>query len=219
MRQIDRDARVAEAALCGVHREDFAALAKEFSEDPGSKDKGGLYENIRMGQMVKPFEVGALSVQPGEIVPNLVETDFGYHIIKLEAKNAAPAEPAKAAEPAAPGAPPAASGETYNARHILISTGVKDPENPMGREEPVKRFVTRKLEEERQKKLIEEIVAANHVTVPEDFDVPEVSDEQIQESMKQRQQQMQMPEPEGPEEEEAPAKADPKKPATAPKKK
>jgi len=196
--------------------EDFAALAKEFSEDPGSKDKGGLYENIRMGQMVKPFEEGALSVQPGEIVPNLVETDFGFHIIKLEAKNAAPAEPAKAAEPAAPGAPPAASGETYNARHILISTGVKDPENPMGREEPVKRFVTRKLEEERQKKLIEEIVAANHVTVPEDFDVPEVSDEQIQESMKQRQQQMQMPE--GMEEDEAPAKADPKKPAAAPKK-
>ena len=89
----------------------------------------------------------------------------------------------------------------------------------MGREEPVKRFVTRKLEEEKQKKLIEEIVAANHVTVPDDFDVPEVSDEQIQESMKQRQQQMQMPE--GMEEEEAPAAANsaPKKPAPAPKKK
>lgn len=199
--------------------EDFAALAKEFSEDPGSKDKGGLYEDIRLGQMVKPFEEGALSVQPGEIVPNLVETDFGYHIIKLEAKNAAKPDGEKDAQPAAPGAPPAANGETYNARHILISTGVKDPENPMGREEPVKRFVTRKLEEEKQKKLIEEIVAANHVTVPDDFDVPEVSDEQIQESMKQRQQQMQMPE--GMEEEEAPAAANsaPKKPAPAPKKK
>ena len=199
--------------------EDFAAVAKETSEDPGSKDKGGLYEDVRMGQMVKPFEDAAMSVQPGEIVPNLVETDFGYHIIKLEAKNAATAEPAKDAAPPAPGAPPADGGATYNARHILISTGVKDPENPMGREEPVKRFVTRKLEEERQKKLIEEIVAANHVTVPEDFDVPEVSDEQIQESMKQRQQQMQMPE--GMEEEEAPAEANtaPKKPAAAPKKK
>lgn len=175
--------------------EDFAALAKEFSEDPGSKEKGGLYEDIRMGQMVKPFEDGALSVQPGELVPTLVETDFGYHIIKLEGKKAAPAEGAKEEEPAVPGMPPApASGETYTARHILISTGVKDPENPMGREEPVKRFVTRKLEEERQKKLIEEIVASNHVTVPEDFDVPEVSEEQIQESMRQRQEQMQMPE-------------------------
>lgn len=199
--------------------EDFAALAKEFSEDPGSKDKGGLYENVRMGQMVKPFEDGAMSVQPGEIVPTLVETDFGFHIIKLEAKNAASAEPAKEPEPTVPGMPPADGGATYNARHILISTGVKDPENPMGREEPVKRFVTRKLEEERQKKLIEEIVAANHVTVPEDFDVPEVSDEQIQESMRQRQQQMQMPE--GMEEEEAPAasKSAPKKPAAPPKKK
>lgn len=197
--------------------EDFAAVAKETSEDPGSKDKGGLYEDIRMGQMVKPFEDAALSVQPGEIVPTLVETDFGYHIIKLEAKNAAK-EPAKDAAPAAPGAPPADGGPTYNARHILISTGVKDPENPMGREEPVKRFVTRKLEEERQKKLIEDIVAANHVTVPDDFDVPEVTDEQIQESMKQRQQQMQMEE--GDEHgEEAPAKAEPKKPAAAPKKK
>ncbi|MDI1243522.1 MAG: peptidylprolyl isomerase [bacterium] len=198
--------------------EDFAAVAKETSEDPGSKDKGGLYEDVRMGQMVKPFEDAAMSVQPGEIVPTLVETDFGYHIIKLESKNAAPAEPAKDAAPTAPGAPPAEGGATYNARHILISTGVKDPENPMGREEPVKRFVTRKLEEERQKKLIEDIVAANNVTVPDDFDVPEVSDAQIEESMKQRQQQMQMPE--GMEEEEGPAAANtaPKKPAAAPKK-
>ncbi len=205
--------------------EDFSALAKEFSEDPGSKDKGGLYENIRMGQMVKPFEDGAMSVQAGEVVPSLVETDFGFHVIKLESKNAATAEPAKDAEPATPGAPPVDGGATYNARHILISTGVKDPENPMGREEPVKKFVTRKLEEEKQKKLIEEIVASNQVTVPDDFDVPEVSDEQIEESMKQRQQQMQMPE--GMEDEEGPAAPNtaksasnsaPKKPAPAPKK-
>ncbi len=193
--------------------EDFAAVAKETSEDPGSKDKGGLYEDVRMGQMVKPFEDAAMSVQPGEIVPTLVETDFGYHIIKLEAKNAA-TEPAKDPEPAVPGMPPADGGATYDARHILISTGVKDPENPMGREEPVKRFVTRKLEEERQKKLIEDIVAANNVTVPDDFDVPEVSDEQIEESMKQRQQQMQMPtEDDGHGHDEAPPASD--RPANA----
>lgn len=187
----------AEEVLARVKNgEDFAALAKEFSEDPGSKDKGGLYENVRMGQMVKPFEDGAMSVQPGEVVPTLVETDFGFHIIKLESKNAAPPEGAKKEEePAVPGMPPATgSGETYNARHILISTGVKDPENQMGRDEPVKRYAQRKVEEEKQKKLIEEIVAANHVTVPDDFDVPEVTDAQIEESMKQRQQQMQMPE-------------------------
>jgi parvulin-like peptidyl-prolyl isomerase len=171
--------------------EDFAALAKEFSDDPGSKESGGQYENVRLGQMVKPFEDAAMSVQPGEVVPTLVETDFGYHIIKLESKKAAPAQPE--GETAEPGAAP--SGDTYTVRHILISTGVKDAENPnpMAREEPVKKYVERKLQEEKQKKLIEEIVAKNHVTVPDDFDVPEVSEEQINEMMKQRQQQMQLP--------------------------
>lgn len=191
--------------------EDFAALAKEFSEDPGSKDKGGLYENVRLGQMVKPFEEAAMSVQPGEIVPNPVETDFGFHIIKLEAKNAAPAD--------GNGAGTAGGGETYNARHILISTGVKDPENPMGRDVPVKQYARAKLEEEKQKKLIEEIIAKNRVEVPEDFDVPEVSEAQIEEMRQRQQQQMQqlqMPEA-GEEEDEAPA-ANAKKPA-APKKK
>ena len=182
--------------------EDFAALAKEFSTDPGSKDKGGLYENIRQGQMVKPFEDAALSVQPGEVVPNLVETDFGFHIIKLEGKNEV-----KEGENA---------GTTYNARHILISTGFKDPENPMGREVPVKQYARAKLEEEKQKKLIEEIVASNHVEVPADFDVPEVSEEQIQEMMdrqQQQMQQMQMPDDEGPDPAAAndAKKAEPKK--------
>jgi parvulin-like peptidyl-prolyl isomerase len=184
--------------------EDFAALAKEFSSDPGSKDKGGLYENVRTGQMVKPFEEGALSVEPGQIVPNLVETDFGYHIIKLEGKNQV-----KEGEETA---------TTYNVRHILISTGVKDPENPMGREVPVKQYARAKLEEEKQKKLMEEIVASNHVEVPEDFDVPEVSEAQMEEMMKKQQEQMQQLQmPEGAEDEEAPA-ANTKKPA-APKKK
>lgn len=170
--------------------EDFAALAKEFSDDPGSKENGGKYENVRLGQMVKPFEDAAMSVQPGEVVQNLVETDFGYHIIKLEEKKAAPADDED--KDAGPGAP---SGETYTVRHILVSTGVKDPENPnpLAREEPVRKYVERKLQEEKQKKLIEDIVAANHVTVPEDFDVPEVSEEQINEMMNQRQQQMQLP--------------------------
>ena len=172
--------------------EDFAALAKEFSQDPGSKDKGGLYENVRTGQMVKPFEDAAMSVEPGQVVPNLVETDFGYHIIKLESKNEV-----KEGENA---------GTTYNVRHILISTGVKDPENPMGREVPVKQYARAKLEEEKQKKLMEEIVAANHVEVPADFDVPEVSEAQIEEMMKKQQEQMQQLQmPEGAEEEEAPA--------------
>ena len=62
--------------------EDFAALAKQFSEDPGSKDNGGLYENFGRGQMVKPFEDAAFSVPVGQI-SGVVETSYGYHIIQV----------------------------------------------------------------------------------------------------------------------------------------
>lgn len=62
--------------------EDFAALAKEYSEDPGSKDNGGLYENFGRGQMVKPFEDAAFSVPVGQI-SGVVETTYGYHIIQV----------------------------------------------------------------------------------------------------------------------------------------
>jgi parvulin-like peptidyl-prolyl isomerase len=62
--------------------EDFAELAKTYSEDPGSKDNGGLYENFGRGQMVPPFEEAAFSLPVGEI-SDIVETTFGYHIIKV----------------------------------------------------------------------------------------------------------------------------------------
>lgn len=60
--------------------EDFAALAKEFSEDPGSKDNGGEYTFPR-GQMVPEFEKTAFEQAPGKI-SDLVTTGFGFHIIK-----------------------------------------------------------------------------------------------------------------------------------------
>ena len=62
--------------------EDFASLAKEYTEDSGSKESGGLYENFGRGFMVQPFEEAAFSIPVGEI-SDVVETEYGYHIIKV----------------------------------------------------------------------------------------------------------------------------------------
>lgn len=71
--------------------EDFAALAKELSEDPGSKDNGGLYEGVEPGQFVPEFDQAMFTdLQPGETTKEPVKTQFGYHIIKLEKREKGP---------------------------------------------------------------------------------------------------------------------------------
>ena len=71
---------------------DFTKLCAANSDDPGSKDNGGLYEDFPRGQMVPPFDKAAFSQKAGEIGP-IVETSFGYHIIKVEKHNEAGAVP------------------------------------------------------------------------------------------------------------------------------
>ncbi len=72
--------------------EDFAKLAAELSDDPGSKVNGGELGFFPRGRMVKPFEDAAFAMKPGE-VSGLVETQFGFHIIKVEEKKPAGIEP------------------------------------------------------------------------------------------------------------------------------
>lgn len=64
--------------------EDFGNLAKEFSQDPGSKDQGGDLSFVKKGAFVPEFDkiLFEESLKDGEIVPSLVETQFGWHIIK-----------------------------------------------------------------------------------------------------------------------------------------
>ena len=68
-------------ALAG---EDFAQLAKDNSEDPGSKDNGGDLDFAKQGMFVPEFDKVLFggNLQDGEIYPQLVETQFGWHIIK-----------------------------------------------------------------------------------------------------------------------------------------
>ena len=67
---------------------DFAALAKENSEDPGSAIQGGDLGYFQPGQMVGPFNDVAFKLAPGA-VSDLVETQFGLHIIKVAEKQTA----------------------------------------------------------------------------------------------------------------------------------
>jgi hypothetical protein len=60
----------------------FAALAKQFSTDPGSKDQGGVYANTRRGQFVPPFDKAVWSGKVGA-VQGPVQTEFGFHVIKV----------------------------------------------------------------------------------------------------------------------------------------
>jgi parvulin-like peptidyl-prolyl isomerase len=178
----DKKAKAQEILQRARSGEDFAKLANEFSDDPGNKNpkgelQGGFYGNNPKGRMVPQFEQAALALEPGQITQELVETDYGFHIIKLERKGMGKDDAGKEAE-------------TYDVRHILISSGIKDPNNPTAREMPPKMFVRQKLEEEKQKKLIDELIAKNGVSVPDDFTVPTVTDEQIEEAMQKQRKQM-----------------------------
>ncbi|MFN0141571.1 MAG: peptidylprolyl isomerase [Pyrinomonadaceae bacterium] len=150
--------------------ENFAALANEFSDDPGNRSskgrlRGGIYFNVPKGRMVSKFESAALALKPGQVASELVETDFGYHIIKLERKRITK------------------SKLTYDVRHILISTGYKDPSDANARELPLEDYVQNKLEEEKQKLLVQRLVVENNITVAEDFSIPEITEKQINDFM------------------------------------
>ena len=145
--------------------EDFAKLAEEYSEDPGSKSKGGLYENIAEGSFVPEFEKATFALEPGQITPELVKSDFGYHIIKLIKKGEKEQ-------------PDGSTKKTFDARQILISTMKHDEES--GRDVPLKDFVKAILVKEKQEQIKQEMQGASQVQVAADFELPQLTPEQLQ---------------------------------------
>ena len=64
---------------------DFSELARKYSEDPGTRDKGGDLGFFSRGQMVSEFEEAVFKLKVGEISPP-IKTRFGYHLVQVEAK-------------------------------------------------------------------------------------------------------------------------------------
>lgn len=131
--------------------EDFAKLADEFTEDPSGKGSGGDLGWFGRGAMVKPFEDAAFALKPGEL-SGVVESPFGFHVIKLEERR----------EPTRGG-----GSEEVHARHILIryTNAPSDggpPSNPRDRARAA-------VEEERRDRELDELAARHKVSVAEDY--------------------------------------------------
>ena len=145
--------------------EDFAKLAQEFSSDTGNKDKGGDLGWFGPGDMVKEFEQTAYGLKPGEI-SNVVQTPFGFHIIKLEERKTETVD--------------GKSVEKVHARHILINDAGG---NPFGPPQSARERAKQQLETEKRTKLLDDIVSRSHVKVAENFSVKPPEQQPMQQGL------------------------------------
>lgn len=133
--------------------EDFSKLADEFTEDPSGKGRGGDLGWFGRGMMVKPFEDAAFALKPGEL-SGVVESPFGFHVIKLEERR---------------GPTQGGGAEEVRARHILVryTAAPADGGRPMNPRDSARAAVV----DEKRDRALDELAARHHVSVAEDYAV------------------------------------------------
>ena len=148
--------------------EDFDKLAKENSDEPGAKESGGDLGWFGRGRMVKAFEDAAFALKDNEI-SDIVESQFGFHIIQRLGTRQGKSEPNPMAEgDAAKGGQPE---EQIHARHILIKPNAPAGANPFAPPKSPRDTAKEAIIEEKTKKEVEEIAKRANIKVPEDFPV------------------------------------------------
>jgi len=103
-------ARAEEVRLKLTRGEDFASLAKRYSDDPGSAAQGGDLGLVKRGTFVPEFEAMAYNLEPGQLSP-VTETDFGFHVIELIERR----------------------GNLIHCRHILLKPEITDEDLAMSK--------------------------------------------------------------------------------------
>lgn len=148
--------------------EDFEKLAKENSDEPGAKESGGDLGWFGHGRMVKAFEDAAFALKDNEI-SDIVESQFGFHIIQRLGTRQGKSEPNPMGEgDAAKGGQPE---EQIHARHILIKPNASPNANPFAPPKAPRETAKEAIIEEKTKKEVEEIAKRANIKVPEDFTV------------------------------------------------
>lgn len=162
------DVRAKRATAEGVlqrakNGEDFAFLAKEYSEHRPTKHAGGLFQGLEKGQIWPELESAALSLEVGAVADRLVETELGFHIVRLESKRVTRSEDGT-------------ENVTFDIRHIVLQEKFEDPSvtdpnlpPPFLSPEEIART---EIERSKRNAFVAGIVAANQISLPthEEFD-------------------------------------------------
>ncbi len=146
--------------------EDFEKLAKEYSEDRMSNERGGLYEDAATNVLWKEVEDAALKLEVGEIAENLIESDLGFHIVKLVKKN-----DFKKSD---------RSDLKFSVRHIVLQKKFEEPNTNIPGVPPpfltAEEIARAEIGKAKRAKFIALVAGQNPVSLPEDFavELPEI---------------------------------------------
>ena len=154
----EKSKRAEDVLKRAVGGEDFARLVSEFSEHRPSKPTGGSMDiDVAAGDWASIIAATA-SLKPGQIVQNLVRSEYGVHIVRLEGRKA-------------PGTPQ----EVVTVRHILFQDrfeqpGVMNPDIPAPFMTPTE-IARLEIEKTKRNEFVAEVLRRNPIAMPEDFEV------------------------------------------------